>query len=515
MRSRPLRCACLSVALLAAASPEPSPAAAPPEVAAPEPAAGSLFLHPERFALAAGSLGAAERGLYIAPVNRSTPDSGVLAVELYRFPAQSSVPPGRPPIFVLNGGPGFEGLAPRLAERDFYEEEIAPRTAIADVVVVGQRGIGSSTPDTICEPAAFPFVLGKNCREFWEGTGLDLAGFTVLEAAADVRDVALALGYHQVVLTGGSFGSHWAMAVMRKHPEIVARAVLSGMEGPDHTYDSPGGVLAALERIAAAAESSERLAGRIPEGGLLAGFRATLDRLRQGPVSVEIEHPESGETEEMQFFLPQVQGLIMGYSGRISSRSGIASWPADLIALAEGDFERLARVRLRREADGEEGGGGPRRYRTASYFMLDCGSGISQQRRERLESDPAIEIVGDLGSFYDQACRAWPADLGEEFRRNFETDIPTVIVHGTWDTSTPYENALELAPHFLRGKLVTVEGGSHGALGEALRHSEDLRPALERFLAAGDLAGMPERVVLPEVDWEEPPAARSSAAADP
>lgn len=49
----------------------------------------------------------------------------------------------------------------------------------------------------------------------------------------------------------GSFGSHWGMAVMRYHPEVGARAVLTGMEGPDHTYDSPGGVLASLERMAA------------------------------------------------------------------------------------------------------------------------------------------------------------------------------------------------------------------------------------------------------------------------
>ena len=475
-------------------------AAAGPPTAKP-PAAGSLFLYPERFALEDGSLGEAERGLLFVPVNRSEPDSKVISVELFRFPAQSDVAPEAPPIFVLRGGPGFEGLAPALQEPGFYEREIEQQTAFGDVIVVGQRGIGSSKPSTICEPARFPFALGKNCREFWEGQGLDLAGFTVIEAAADVRDLAAALGYRKIILTGGSFGSHWGMTVMRYHPEIVARALLTGMEGPDHTYDMPGWVLNSIERMAAAAEKSERLRGHIPEGGLMAGFRRALKQLEKGPVSVEVAHPETGEMTDVQFVLPQVRGMLYGYSGRISSRRGMPGWAADMIALANGDFSRAAKAQLNRQSDGDSG---PRSYRTASYFMLDCGSGISPERKQQLDSDPDIPTIGNLGAFYDSACRAWDADLGDEFRQNFDTDIPTAIVHGTWDTNTPYENALELAPHFKNSKLVTVEGGSHGALGEAMRHSESFRGAIGHFLRTGDLSQLPEKVELPEIEWEIP-----------
>jgi len=42
-----------------------------------------------------------------------------------------------------------------------------------------------------------------------------------------------------------------------------------------------------------------------------------------------------------------------------------------------------------------------------------------------------------------------------------------VIVHGNWDVNTPFENALELVPHFKRSQFVVVNGGSHGALREA------------------------------------------------
>jgi hypothetical protein len=35
------------------------------------------------------------------------------------------------------------------------------------------------------------------------------------------------------------------------------------------------------------------------------------------------------------------------------------------------------------------------------------------------------------------------AGLGDAFRKNVASDIPTLLVHGTWDTSTPIENALD------------------------------------------------------------------------
>ncbi len=133
--------------------------------------------------------------------------------------------------------------------------------------------------------------------------------------------------------------------------------------------------------------------------------------------------------------------------------------------------------------------------------MLDCGSGISSTRLATLIEDPGAEVVGPLGAWYQATCRAWDADLGEAFRTNFDTEIPTVIVHGDWDLSTPLENALELLPHFKNHHFVLVERGTHGALGEAVRYSEVFRDALDRFVATGDWGDLPDRVTLPEPEW--------------
>ncbi len=456
-----------------------------------------LEMQPVELRLADGSSKWAERGTLRVPVVRADPDSKEIGVDVWRFPAAEGVPEGRTPVFRLNGGPGWPGLEPR----DVVWDEIAPLVAHADLVIVGQRGIGTST-DTSCarftqrvdpdlslaERAAAIRAQCGACRAHWEAQGYDLTGFNVIEAAADVDDVRRLLGYDRIALMGGSFGSHWAMTVMRYHPDAVARAVLHGMEGPNHTYDSPSGVLGALERIAAEAETSPALAGRLPEEGLIDALRYVIRSVEEEPFELEV-----GE-QLVPITAPALRALALGYTSRVNSRNTVGGWPADVMRLYEGEFETVAHA-IRAQRDGDNG------LPTASFFQLDCGSGITRARLEELRNDPAIEIVGDLSWWYEAACAAWDADLGDDFRADFRTAIPTVVVHGTWDVSTPFDNALELIPCFEDLTFVPVEGGTHGAFGEALRHSDEFEAALTAFLVEGDAAGFPASLTLPPIEW--------------
>ncbi len=465
-----------------------------------------LTLEVVEMPLTSGAMLGVDRGVFEAPIVRARSDSGTLHVEFHRFHGAEGTEE-QPPIFLLMGGPGFPGLQGAFARPGFYEAKMEALTRIADVVVVGQRGIGSSTPNTTCKSheripldRAVPesekraaIVEGvRSCREHWEAEGLDLGGFTVLEAADDVIDVAKALGYKQITLMGNSFGSHWAMAILRRYPERVARALLSGIEGPDHTYDMPSYVLHALERIAQAAEQAPALADEIPEGGLLAGFRAAIKRLEGEPQTLELGR------STLYLDAAQLRELATGITSRTGSREGIRAWPRDMIAVARGELGDAGRAVLQR--------GFFSILPTASFFGLDCGSGISAARHAELLADPAAEIVGPLGQFYDWTCPVFDNDLGDEFRTEFSTSVPTLLVHGTWDTSTPFENALEMAPAFSNSKLVVVEGGSHGALVEARQMSPEFDGAVLEFLRTGDLEPVPTLVELQAPNWLLPGA---------
>jgi pimeloyl-ACP methyl ester carboxylesterase len=460
------------------------------------PAAGTFFLYPERVPLRDGSLASAERGMLFVPVNRADTSRGVISIDVWRF--RSSQASDVPPVVLLHGGPGWPGLDSSLEDPEYWERVIERFTAVADLIVIGQRGIGSSKPNTLCEGGP-PYLASQRCREYWDSAGLDLSGFTVIEAAADVRDVASAFGLDQVIVWGTSFGSHWGMAVLRYHPDIVARAVLSGMEGPDHTYDRPTGFLNAIKRYAEEAERSPAVRQLFPEG-IMAAIDTIRARLTEQSVTVSVSDPSSGEEREMTFSARSFPGLIDGYTSNIAARSRVAGWPADIYWLYTGDYEHVARTRLANA----QGGGSGRNYRTASFFVLDCGSGITEARLQEYMNDPAIPYVGDRSAFYRAACPPWEADLGDEFREYFDTEVPTAIVHGDRDMSTPYENALELAPHFKRGKLVTVLGGSHGALREALEADVAFAEAIWTFVRTGNLDVLPDSVALPPVEWEMP-----------
>ena len=488
---------------------------------AKSPAPGTIFLYPERIPLKEGGFAVAERGMMFVPANRSDPNGSVIGIEVYRFKASKKAKPGSPPIFYLHGGPRFGGLERPLEILGTYEERWCPLTDISDVVVVGQRGIGSSKPNTIIETTTnFPLdrevteeeaaaALREACekeRAFWEAQGIDLSGLTVVEAAADVNDVRKVLGYEKVIIWGGSFGAHWGMAIMRAYPDIVERAIMRGMEGPNHTYDHPGHIWNVYKRVAAEAEKAPELQGLIPERGLIEAAKTVINRVEKKPVKITVNDPKTGKSQDVLFTVREVRRLISGYSG------GLPGWPANVITLYAGDFSKAAERAIQHQGSGYFSKAaerarhrqGSRMFRTASYYMLDHGSGITPEREAELKSDPAVEILGDINANYTITREVWGSDLGDEFRKNFETDIPTVIVHGTWDTSTPYENALELFPFFKNSKFIPVIRGPHGAIRAAMRVSEPFRKGIFHFAATGDISVLPDKVEMPPVEWIVP-----------
>jgi len=472
------------------------------------PKAGTIFMCPERIQLKEGGFFNAERGMMFVPLNRSKKNSDVITVEIYRFKRSEKANPETPPIFYLHGGPSFGGLERSIERLGTFEERWLPFLDVSDVVVVSQRGIGPSKPTTNIEATTKPLppdrpyddekavaelqeVLSKE-KAVWESLGLDLSGFTVIEAAADVDDVRKALGYDKIIIWGGSFGSHWGMTIMRYHPEIVVRAILRGMEGPDHTYDHPGHFWNVYKRVAEEAEKAPELKGLIPEGGLIEAIETVIKRVEEKPFKVTITNPETNESQDVLFDAESVKRLASGYS------SSLPAWPADVITLYNGDFNRAAAQVVRRYNNSG------RSFRTASYYMLDHGSGITPKRLDEYNADPSLKIIGRKNWGYTASRSVWKSDLGDAFRQNFETDIPTVIVHGTWDTSTPYENALELIPYFKTSKFIPLIRGPHGAIQAALRVNDRFKKGIMKFAETGDMSGLPDEMVMPPVKWVVP-----------
>ncbi len=480
------------------------------QIPAEQPKAGTMFMFPERIKLESGGFTIAERGLIFVPLNRSKPHSDVIGVEVYRFKAIKKASKNTPPVFYLPGGPGYDGLEPILNSRpNHYENRIKPHLHSADLIIVSQRGIGPSKPTTTIETTLSPLPLDEPYnrslrdekarqklaaeKEQWQSLGVDLTGYNVLEAAEDINDIRVALGYDKITLWGGSFGSHWAMAMMRLHPNVVERALLWGMEGPDHTYDHPGHIWNVFRRVANEAESSNELKPIIPTGGLIAAAESIVHRVEKSPFTVEVKGKSTGKVQTVLFNGDSIRQLIQGYSD-----DGIQAWPADILTMYYGDYKPAAEY-LAGNFNSHR-----RRFSTASFYMLDCGSGITKKRQRDYDADPAANLIPYRNWAYVNGCPLWGSNLGDVFRQNFHSNIPTLILHGTWDQFTPYENAQELAPYFKKSKFISVERGPHWAIGKAMAHSAEIRHGVRRFIETGDMSQLPTKIVLDPIDWKLP-----------
>jgi len=89
--------------------------------------------------------------------------------------------------------------------------------------------------------------MSRTAVEAFSRKGFDLRGYDIKECADDVNDLRKALSYDQITWWARA-SDPMSFAVMRRHPEIVARALLMGVEPLDFGYDMPSHVLAAVQR---------------------------------------------------------------------------------------------------------------------------------------------------------------------------------------------------------------------------------------------------------------------------
>lgn len=444
-----------------------------------------------------------EIGTLWVPEHRGAAGSRLIGVGFARLRART--PTAAPPVFWLPGGPGlavldaFEGG--NAAARGRLKSWLA-FGATADLVVIEQRGYTLrgerlettrparplDRPRTAQADAQQAIALARQAVA--EHAGKDLAGYTIEACADDVDDLRRALAYERIALFGGSFGSQWSLAVMRRHPASVARAVLSGVEPLDNGYDMPSPLLAALRRIAFDADRDPALQPYLPPGGVMAAAQAVRDRLARQPVTVAVPDG-AGRVTDVTLGLEDFQSDLLGRAAEP------AQWPAFVLALYHGRYADWARDVMQE-----------RQARPVKLIgpLIDTSLGVTPRRLRRLRADPALAWIGS-GGFepYLAAAEAWPTpDLGDEWRAMTPSSIPVVMVHGDWDTSTPVENMLDQLPSFTHGRALVVHRGGHDGPFYLLREQPDAKDAIHRFLRTGSMEGIPAAVTLPAPSFAVP-----------
>jgi pimeloyl-ACP methyl ester carboxylesterase len=430
----------------------------------------------------------AEEGRLRVPARRSDPDGPSLDLRFVRFAATDSSVASNTPIVYLAGGPG--GLGVLAATGDRFPLFMRLRQ-VGDVIALDQRGTASSNPYPICPGAletpfdrvasadelreAYAPVL-RDCFEHWRES-LHPDAFTTVESADDIEDLRLALGAERLHLVGISYGTHLALAYIRRFPDRVSRAVLAGVEGPDHTWKRPAIVDGIVREI------GEILEAEAGWRGFVADIEAAIALLRAERPVVTIDDPASGAPVQVALG-PQDIKLAVFYG--LGEREDFLKAAKRVRRIANGEYELLARYVLLLRAAGTP---------PVMPLSMDCASGVSAERREAIEAEKAEALVGDVSNLsLETLCPGWPVvDLGPSFRVELRSDVPVLAVSGTLDSRTPPSNAEEALAGFPHVRHLRIVGGAHDD--DLLIATDAIGEAIVRFLETGEPGT--DRVELP------------------
>lgn len=452
---------------------------------------GPLAFHPYRFVSSEGRRVPAELAYLRVPENREGKPSRTIELAVLRFP--STGPRQADPIVYLAGGPGASALEHARGAR--FPAFMALRAA-GDVIVFEQRGAGISRPNLSCpervgspldQPATRESVTGlfrvaaAACAAYWRRRGVDLAGYNVRESADDLEALRVALGVPHLVLWGVSYGSHLGLTTLRRHPGLASRAIFAGVVGPDDTWPLPSAI--------------DRRFGPVAALGRTAGFLSVVARLDSQPVVVRLRSAGRAERDSVSLTIggDDFRGAI---TGALLDPKRAATVPALIDAAVRGDYQALAPGMLQTRT--------PRSIGSAMAYATACASGASVARRHRAALEALHSVLAPYPNLAEANCDVWGAgDLGEDFRQTVRSDVPTLLISGSLDDTTPYENTAAVLQGLSRGEELILEGARHG--NDLVVGSPEIAERMLEFLQGRPLKV--RRLTLSGAALNQPPGA--------
>lgn len=446
-----------------------------------------LRIEPYAFRLADGGELAAERGRFTVSEDRGDPRSRRIEIGFVRF--RSTNPNPGAPIVYLAGGPGGSGLGTAGGPR---QPLFLALRQVADVIALDQRGVGLSNQLPPCEaerrldPAlvlneatlsAYHREALAYCVARWRAAGVAVNGYTTEQSAADLEDLRRALGARRIDLWAISYGTHLAMAAMRRYPRSIGRVAFASAEGMDQTVKLPAHVDAAFARIDAALG-----------GGLAERMRRVHARFDAAPQSFAFTAPDGTDVSFRadSFPLRMMAGFVAknpdGYGQLVGAYAALDAGQTRPLAPLLWDFFYRNPLSV------------------GMGTLMDVASGIGEPRLAEVRRQAAGSIAGMAVNFpMPQLSGAVPGlDLGDRFRREIRSAHPALLFEGDLDVRTPLEEQAVATAGFTDIRRVRVRNGGHDLF--------EAHPGVEAILVAF-FSGRPvtqSELVLPQPSARPP-----------
>jgi pimeloyl-ACP methyl ester carboxylesterase len=179
-------------------------------------------------------------------------------------------------------------------------------------------------------------------------------------------------------------------------------------------------------------------------------MKSVHDQLDKQPAVVEITDPQTKQPVKVT-----VNKFVMQFLTANNIGTTVESfYPMIYYRASQGDFTLSAQAWLSMSRDD---------FGNAMSYMMDCASGQTAARVERIKREAPTTLLGDvMNEPFPGVCDEWRApDLGDEFRSLVHADVPVLFISGTLDARTPISNAEEYRVGFPNSTHVIVEGAVH------------------------------------------------------
>ena len=399
---------------------------------------------------------AAECATLEVPLDPGRPGGERIELRVARISALAGTPEPDP-FTLIAGGPG-------QASTVFYaqmEPAFARIRRTRDIVLIDQRGTGSSTPlrcenierDEVFLDSATFIRLGGECVD---ALTHDPAFFTTSAAVRDLESMREALGYASLNIYGISYGTRVAQHYLKRYPERVRTVVLDGVVPPGLAL-GPGVAIdaqRALDRLLARCAAMSACLERYPD--LSDRLGELLARLEASPPEVAIPHPRTGDQTTLTLTGELVAGMVrlLTYAPRTA-----ALIPMLVDAAVAEDYGPLAAQVL---IVGEELHGA---ISFGMHFAVVCTEDVPFWGRvdrtalaQTFLGPAQVDALGEI-------CGSWPRGyMDDDFAGAVETSVPVVLLSGENDPVTPPSYAELSAAGLANYRHVTLPHQAHGQI---------------------------------------------------
>jgi pimeloyl-ACP methyl ester carboxylesterase len=447
--------------------------------AAPSSAAPTFYRHTCEEQLNAPK--ATRCGIVVVPENRTQPDGKTIGLNVMVLTATSG-PRQNDAIFEIAGGPGQPTVDANGLD---FSTITGTAHATRDIVLVDQRGTGGSRP-LQCDlyPGSgqgryfapdWPTDIYEKCGERL-GAIADLSQYSTDNAADDLDDVRVALGYDRVDLLGGSYGTSVALVYMRRHAAHVRSAVLDAVVALDEQIPLPYAKAAQHSLDALFDDCAADAVCRAAVPNIRTEFAAVLAQLAKGPANAQVTDPVTSAKTSVQIDLPM---WVSAVRDGLYDTGGASDLLKMIHAAARGNYDPsadyIANVR-------------------GGFSQLYSGMAMSIACPEDVDLiDPDTILSATRGSFFgdyrvrDQiaACEVWPhRDVDPSYFAPVRSNAPVLMLTGALDPATPPEVASRVQrylPHAVNVLFPHEGHASNTSCGQKL---------VSAFITAADVRGL-------------------------